>query len=125
MLDISFYTTKGANGAESETVDVGETFYEWLARAEFSKIGGASIDTEIYIDEENVILPLVELDRDIRQQFKKFFSEAIVSESDAVLTKLGDYPTKEQYHEETYRLRKLLELLKCVENENYQYIQRI
>ena len=125
MLDISFYTANGVNGAESETVDVGETFYEWLARSEFSKIGGLSIDTEIYIDEENVILPLVELNQDIRQQFKKFFSEAIVSESDAVLTKLGDYPNKEQYQEETYRLRKLLELLKCVDNENYQYLQRV
>jgi hypothetical protein len=122
MLDISFYIT---NGSESETVDVSETLYEWLARSDFSKIGGESIDTEIYIDEENVILPLVTLNQDIRQQFKKFFSEAIISESDAVLTKLGDSPSKEEYQAGTYRLRKMLELLKCVENENYQYLQRI
>lgn len=122
MFDISFYAAKGE---PSDSVRITAMTYEWLARSEFSKIGGLSIDTEIYIDEENVILPLVELNENIRQQFKKFFSEAIVSESDAVLTKLGDYPTKEQYHEETYRLRKLLELLKCVENENYQYLQRV
>jgi hypothetical protein len=122
MLDISFYTT---NGSESETVDVEETLYEWLAKSEFSKIGGASIDTEIYLDEENVILPLVELNQEIRQQFKKIFSEAIINESDAVLTKLGDSPSKEEYQAGTYRLRKMLELLKCVENENYQYLQRI
>ena len=122
MLDISFYTT---NGSESETVDVGETFYEWLAKSAFSKIGGASIDTEIHLDEENVILPLVELNQEIRQQFKKMFSQEIISESDAVLTKLGDSPSKEEYQSGTYRLRKMLELLKCVENENYQYIQRI
>lgn len=122
MLDICFYTT---NGAESETVDVGETLYEWLAKSAFSKIGGASIDTEIYLDEENVILPLVELNQEIRQQFKKMFSEAIISESDAVITKLGDSPSKEEYQSGTYRLRKMLELLKCVENENYQYLQRI
>lgn len=121
MFDISFYAAKGE---PSDSVKTALT-YEWLARSEFSKIGGLSIDTEIYIDEENVILPLVELNQDIRQQFKKFFSEAIVSESDAVLTKLGDYPNKEQYQEETYRLRKLLELLKCVDNENYQYLQRV
>ncbi|MEG3845448.1 hypothetical protein QT971_00040 [Microcoleus sp. herbarium19] len=53
------------------------------------------------------------------------FSEAIISESDAVLTKLGDSPSKEEYQAGTYRLRKMLELLKCVENENYQYLQRI
>lgn len=122
MLDISFYTT---NGSESETVDVGETFYEWLAKSAFSKIGGASIDTEIHLDEENVILPLVELNQEIRQQFKKMFSQEIISESDVVLTKLGDYPSKEEYQSGTYRLRKMLELLKCVENENYQYLQRI
>jgi hypothetical protein len=122
MLDISFYAT---NGSESETVDVGETFYEWLAKSAFSKIGGESIDTKIYLDEENVILPLVELNQEIRQQFKKMFSQEIISESDAVLTKLGDYPSKEEYQSGTYRLRKMLELLKCVENENYQYLQRI
>lgn len=122
MFDISFYAAKGE---PSDSVKITALTYEWLARSEFSKIGGLSIDTEIYIDEENVILHLVELNQDIRQQFKKFFSEAIVSESDAVLTKLGDYPSKEQYQEETYRLRKLLELLKCVDNENYQYLQRV
>ena len=122
MLDISFYTT---NGSESETVDVGETLYEWLAKSQFSKIGGASIDTEIYLDEENVILPLVELNQEIRHQFKKIFSQEIISESDVVLTKLGDSPSKEEYQSGTYRLRKMLELLKCVQNENYQYLQRI
>jgi hypothetical protein len=122
MLDISFYST---NGSESETVDVSETLYEWLAKSDFSKIGGESIDIKIHLDEEDVILPLVELNQDIRQQFKKFFSEAIISESDAVLTKLGDSPSKEEYQAGTYRLRKMLELFKCVENENYQYLQRI
>ncbi|MEG4571602.1 hypothetical protein QUA56_02565 [Microcoleus sp. N3A4] len=122
MFDISFYS---ANGEPSDSVIITATTYEWLAKSDFSKIGGASIDTEIYLDEENVILPLVELNQDIRQQFKKIFSEAIISESDAVLTKLGDYPSKEEYQSGTYRLRKMLELLKCVENENYQYLQRI
>jgi hypothetical protein len=99
MLDISFYST---NGSESETVDVAENLYEWLAKSDFSKIGGESIDIQVNLDEENVILPLVELNQEIRQQFKKFFSEAIISESDAVLTKLGDSPSKEEYQAGTY-----------------------
>ncbi|MEG3840642.1 hypothetical protein [Microcoleus sp. herbarium14] len=122
MFDISFYS---ANGEPSDSVRITATTYEWLAKSDFSKIGGESIDTKIYLDEENVILPLVKLNQDIRQQFKKMFSESIISESDAVLTKLGDYPSKEEYQSGTYRLRKMLELLKCVENENYQYLQRI
>ncbi|MEG4515224.1 MULTISPECIES: hypothetical protein [unclassified Microcoleus] len=122
MFDISFYS---ANGEPSDSVRITAATYEWLAKSAFSKIGGESIETQIYLDDENVILPLVELNQDIRQQFKKIFSEAIISESDAVLTKLGDYPSKEEYQSGTYRLRKMLELLKCVENENYQYLQRI
>ncbi|MEG4027110.1 MULTISPECIES: hypothetical protein [unclassified Microcoleus] len=125
MFDISFYS---ANGKQSDSVRITAATYEWLAKSAFSKIGGESIETQIYLDEEdeeNLILPLVELNQDIRQQFKKIFSEAIISESDAVLTKLGDYPSKEEYQSGTYRLRKMLELLKCVENENYQYLQRI
>ena len=122
MFDISFYS---ANGEPSDSVRITAATYEWLAKSAFSKIGGETIETKIYLDEENVILPLVELNQDIRQQFKKIFSEAIISESDAVLTKLGDYPSKEEYQSGTYRLRKMLQLLKCVENENYQYLQRI
>lgn len=122
MFDISFYS---ANGEPSDSVRITAATYEWLAKSAFSKRGGESVETLIYLDEENVILPLVELNQDIRQQFKKIFSEAIISESDAVVTKLGDYPSKEEYQSGTYRLRKMLELLKCVENENYQYLQRI
>jgi hypothetical protein len=122
MFDICFYS---ANGEFSDSIIITAATYEWLAKSDFSKIGGESIDIKINLDEEDVILPLIELNPDIRQQFKKFFSEAIISESDAVLTKLGDSPSKEEYQAGTYRLRKMLELLKCVENENYQYLQRI
>jgi hypothetical protein len=122
MFDISFYS---ANGEPSDSVRITADTYEWLAKSAFSKIGGESIDIQINLDEEDVILPLVELDRDIRQKLRKFFRSAIISESDAVIAKLGDYPSKEEYQSGTYRLRKMLELLKCVENENYQYLQRI
>jgi hypothetical protein len=33
MLDISFY---GKNGDPQETIDISDSFYEWLARSEFS-----------------------------------------------------------------------------------------
>jgi hypothetical protein len=54
MFDISFYS---ANGEPSDSVRITANTYEWLAKSDFSKIGGASIDTEIHLDEENVILP--------------------------------------------------------------------
>jgi hypothetical protein len=122
MLDIIFYGLK--TDLPPHYVEMSEDFYEWLAKSEFSKIG-KSVTKNISIDGEDEKLPLVELDRGIRHQFRKFFRDAIISESDNVLTKLGDSSLKEEYRAATYRLRKLLDLLKCVENENYQYLQRI
>ncbi len=55
----------------------------------------------------------------------QFFVEPIIQESDAVLKKLGDIPEKQEYLETTYRLRKLLQLRQCIENENYYYLQRV
>ncbi len=70
MFDISFYSAKGE---PSDSVRIIATTYEWLAKSAFSKIGGASIDTEIYLDEENVILPLVELNQEIRSSVQENF----------------------------------------------------
>ncbi|WP_293154163.1 hypothetical protein [Microcoleus sp. bin48.metabat.b7b8b9.023] len=122
MLDLIFYEFK--INQPPHYVEMSEDVYEWLTRSEFSKIG-TSVPTNILIDEEDEKLPVVELDRDIRQKFRNFFRDAIICESDTVLTKLGDSPVKEEYQAATYRLRKLLDLLKCVENEDYQYLQRV
>ncbi|WP_293353623.1 MULTISPECIES: hypothetical protein [unclassified Microcoleus] len=122
MLDLIFYEFK--INQPPHYVEMSEDVYEWLARSEFSKIG-KSVPTNILIDEEDEKLPVVELDRDIRQKFRNFFRDAIICESDTVLTKLGDSPLKEEYQAATYRLRKLLDLLKCIENQDYQYLQRV
>ncbi|MEG4857846.1 hypothetical protein QUB75_09170 [Microcoleus sp. K1-B6] len=122
MLDIIFYAFKTAR--PPHYVEMSEDVYEWLVKSEFSKIG-KSVPRNILIDEEEEKLPVVELDRDIRQKLRNFFRDAIICESDTVLTKLGDSPLKEEYQTATYRLRKLLDLLKCVENEDYQYLQRV
>lgn len=121
MLDISFYTT---NDQPPCTVEVAKDFLRWLAKSEFFKIG-ESHEIKIKVEGEEETLSLVELDKDNRQQLRNFLREAIVQESDAVLTQLGDSPSKQEYQAGTYRLRKLIELLKCVENENYQYLQRV
>jgi len=122
MLDIIFYAFK--TDLPPHYIEMSEDVYEWLAKSEFTKIG-KSVPRKILIDEEEEKLPVVELDRDIRQKLRNFFRDAIICESDTVLTKLGDSPLKEEYQAATYRLRKLLDLLKCVENEDYQYLQRV
>jgi hypothetical protein len=121
MLDIIFYSP---NNQQPEYVEVSEDLYEWLAKSKFSKIG-KSVEIKIQIDGEDEELPLVELDKDNRSHLRLFFLEAVAEESDAVLTQLEDCPSKEDYQNTTYRLRKLQELRKCIENENYQYLQRV
>ncbi|MGK7925805.1 MAG: hypothetical protein AB4290_11255 [Spirulina sp.] len=121
MLSIGFH---GKNSHKHASSSMGEEFYLWLARSEFSKIG-QSLERSIVIDEEEICLPLVELSGEIRRQFKQFIYEAVVKESDSLLTRLGDYPQKEKYQAETYRLRKLQELRKCIEDEEFLYLQRV
>lgn len=121
MLSIGFHSK---NGHKHVSINLAEELYLWLAKSEFSKIG-QSLERSIVIDEEEIFLPLVELSGEIRRRFKEFFYEAVVKESDSLLMRLGDYPQKEKYQAETYRLRKLQELRKCIEDEEFLYLQRI
>lgn len=121
MLDISFYTT---NGQPPYTVEVAEDIYEWLIKSEFSKIG-KSVNRKIKVEGEEEKLDLVQLSKGNRKKLKNFFSEAIVRESMTVRDQLGDSPSTKEYQAGNYRLWKLQDLLKCVENEKYQYLQRV
>ena len=121
MLDISFYTK---NGQSPYSVEITDNFYEWLAKSDFSKIG-KSLPRKIEVEGEEEKLFLVQLGKDTRKKLKAFLLEAISQESDAMLTQLGDSPSKKEYQDATYHLRKLQELRKCVENEKYQYLQRV
>lgn len=118
MLDISFYST---DKKPAEHIEVAETFLEWLARTKFSEIG-KDCSTRVLIDNEEETLPLVRLGDTTRKQFIHFFNEVIVEETKLILTQLDRLsPTAES----VYRLRKLIELLDCLKNETYQYLQRI
>ncbi|MGK7876357.1 MAG: hypothetical protein AB4426_24585 [Xenococcaceae cyanobacterium] len=106
------------------SVELAADLLEWLVKSDFYKIG-KSVPRKIRIDGEEENLLLVQLSKGNRKKLSKFFLEPIIQESDIVLTKLGDYPSKQEYQEATYRLRKLLQLRKCVENEDYYYLQRV
>lgn len=121
MLDIIFYTT---NGQPPYTVEVEEDLYEWLAKSQFSKIG-KSRKTKINLEGEEESLDLVKLSKDNRKKLRNFLLEAISEESDSVLSQLGDSPSKQEYESVTYRLRKLQDMRKCVENGKYVYLQRV
>jgi hypothetical protein len=118
MLDISFYTAKREPAYH---VEVAENFLEWLAKSEFAQIGQDK-STKVLIDGEEIIQPLVKLGKKNRKKMMQFFSNAIVSETKGILNKLEKLRMQ---NEETYRLKKLIELLDCIKNENYLYLQRI
>jgi hypothetical protein len=118
MLDLSFYP---AEGQPIHHVEVAENFLEWLARSEFSKIGKDRVTT-LSIDGEEIDLSLVKLGKRTRYKFISFLSSAIVDETKIILSQIGDYFSQP---ERVYRLRKLIELLDCLKDETYQYLQRI
>jgi hypothetical protein len=108
-------------------IEVAASFLQWLAESDFMEIG-AERPTEVEIDGDRAILNLVRLgqgNNSNRKRFRYFFLEAIVQESDTVLVQLGETVSKEQYGAITYKLRKLQQLRKCIENEAYQYLQRM
>jgi hypothetical protein len=122
MLDITFYTT---NGQPPCTVELSEAFYSWLAKSDFSKIG-QSRDRKITIDDEEEMLNVVQIkgDNGNRRKFITFFNQAILSECKLMLDKLEKKPSTKAYQENAYRLSRLYELLDCLKNKDYQYLQR-
>jgi hypothetical protein len=121
MLDLIFYPQMGQIPVY---VEVSESFYEWLARSEFAKVGQSHLRS-ISLDGEELQLAVVDLEQDIRQVLAQFLRDQIIEESDRVLGKLNELKSKSEVQDMTYRLRKFQELRKCVENPAYQYFQRV
>ncbi|MDH6105641.1 hypothetical protein NWP22_07145 [Anabaenopsis tanganyikae CS-531] len=126
MLDITFYTRESKEG---QVVEVSEEFYQLLIKSDFSKIG-KSEKKNMTADEEPVEVDVVLLEGENRRKLSDFFRNAIVEETDNILSKLdelGDSPSSQEY-KKTFgkfsELRKLQELRKCVENEEFKYLGR-
>lgn len=92
-----------------------------MARSEFAKIGEEK-PIKILLDGEKETLPLVKLGKANRKKLIEFFNDSIVNETKEILNQLGEFLIQD---ERLYRLKKLIELLDCIKDENYQYLQRI
>jgi hypothetical protein len=123
MLDLTFYPKNSQDNLEPYSVDVPEDLYEFLARSEFSKIG-QSVFTNIEVNNEEQNLLLVELTTENREKMRIFFLEKIAIESEDLVKKLGDSPSKQEYQQLANRLEVLQELRKCIENQHFSYLQR-
>lgn len=75
-------------------------------------------------DEEVVKISVVLLEGENRRKFSDFFRDAIVQESDDILTKLDNSPSKQEYLDAYSRLRILQNLRKFVEDEKFKYLSR-
>lgn len=121
MLEISFYKN---NEEPPFIVEVSEEIYEWFAKSKFSKIGEPE-EIKKKIEGEEETLPLVPLDKDNREKLINFLLQEIRQEDYNLLTRLGDSFSKQEYRNATALLRKLHEVLQCIENQDYKYLQRV
>jgi hypothetical protein len=109
MYSRNFHTI---NGQKSDSIEVSENFYLWLAKSDFSKIG-KSVKRKILTEDEEAKLDVVPIngEKGNRQKFISFFNQEIVREGKAMLDKLGDSPSTKEYQKATYWFGKLYELL--------------
>jgi hypothetical protein len=117
MLSICLYS---ANGAKNHSVSMSESFYEWLAYSQFSKISEAQSVT-LDLDDEAVSLPVVELAEETRSRYLAFLSESIVVGARAMLEHLEGQGGAVE--EDKYRLGKLLEMLDLFGDQAYRYVR--
>lgn len=120
MLSFHFYS---ADGQVDHTIRVSEQFYDWLARSPFSQVGRSRL-TALCLEGEWVDLPLVSLGNPTRSLFTTLFNELIVSETAELLRFLDEGAGALGWLECQERLKRLLELLSCVKNSEYAYLQR-
>lgn len=117
MLDFTFYSGKKET---LDTMAMPNDFYEWLSKSEFPRIGKAE-KQEMTGDGEAVEVSAIPLEGENRRKFSNFFRDEIVHESDKMLNKLGDSPSKNEYMKHSSRLKTLQELRKLMEDEKNKY----
>jgi hypothetical protein len=120
MLDISFYSR---DKKILETMEIPEAFYNWLIHSEFSKIGKSEAQ-EMQGDGEFVNVSVVLLEGENRRRFSDFLRDAIVHESDNMLSKLDNSSSKEDYINSSSQLKNLQDLRKFIEDEKFKYFSR-
>lgn len=118
MLDIEFFSRDKQPMCR---VEVADNFLLWLARTDFAHIG-EEIATDLSINGETLTLPLVKLAPVTRKTFVEFFTESVLLHTKQILLQLEQGKPQAEL---VYRLKKLMELLDCLKNEDYQYLQRV
>ncbi|MBP9164629.1 MAG: hypothetical protein KBF99_15725 [Leptospiraceae bacterium] len=128
-MEILFYTKDGNN----LVIDVSDIFYKWLALSEFSKIQ-TSHSITLKVDEEEVSIQAVELTEQNRNSYISFFQKCILSESYDLVLKMESSSKpgllKASSFEGSlenlqYRIKKFYELLRCLEDRTWIYMEYV
>ncbi|MBD2546721.1 hypothetical protein [Planktothricoides raciborskii] len=122
-LDITFYSKNGK--APPATIEFSEQFYERLITSDFAEIGKRH-KFQVEVDDEKTEINAIDLDKGIitnRQRFIDLLNVVIAKEALNMLEKLGDSFSKEEYKSQTYDLGKFGEILQCLEDTQYTYIE--
>lgn len=123
MVDISLYSK---TGKPPITIDVSEKFYAWLSQSDFKEIG-VTRPQKITLDGDEIEIDVIDLNKckiSNRKRLREFLVEVIAQEVNEMFLRLGDTPSKKEYQEATYTLRKLQQLKMSIEDEAYQFLQK-
>ncbi len=121
------------NGKQS-ILELSESFYNWLALSEFSKIQSSKVYKVNIEGDEAEKIQAVELTEQSRNSYISFFQKCILSESYDLILKMESSSKpgllKASSFEGSlenlqYRIKKFYEFLKCLEDRVWVYMEYV
>jgi hypothetical protein len=119
MMSLSLYSED-----INESVEISRGLYRELTESEFSKIG-TSKPIKLTVDGEQFELQLVALTPDVRLMLVVFLARQIAKKSTATWRKIRDESMTDDGFEDAFiEVESLIELLKLVSDNKYDYIAK-
>ncbi|MFP4009286.1 MAG: hypothetical protein ACLFV6_14975 [Spirulinaceae cyanobacterium] len=116
-LSVDFYTVEQEM---NEVIKFNPNFQQWLSQSALFQIGKEEPQT-MHIAGQAAEKLVVSLDDSVRSKMIDFLHEAIIEETKDLLFQIEDLAIHDEL---TYRIGKLIEILECVKNQQYYYLQR-
>jgi hypothetical protein len=129
-MEVLFYAKDG----NQLVLEVSDSFYKWLALSEFSKIQTSKVYKVDIEGDEAEEIEAVELTEQNRNAYISFFQKCILSESYDLVIKMESSSKpgllKASSFEGSlenlqYRIKKFYELLRCLEDRVWVYMEYV
>jgi len=115
---------KSGKVLKTSVFELSADLFQYFAKSEFSTLG-ASVKTSVVMDDEHVELKLVQLSPFVRQALTGYLKDYLVDLVNESLKKMGSSPSKLEYKENTEDLKKIADLIRCIENGEYTHLYRM